>query len=251
MDWFSWLSKTGLEPSLIYEYGLAFSRNELQAEDLTYFDHEFLQSMGISVAKHRLEILKVAKKEIVQSPKNGISKLVLAINKTRKTIKKYIHKLVVFDREDLAIQAVTEQPSDRGTWGVATNTKGKSEGDAKKPPLIRARSKQTKSGPLDRRYQEKMMAAERSLKLSGPLNGNLLQEKLVSEYRSPKLTGALDGKLLYKSIVSCRSPQVATSPWDAKSPSPKLYNSKEENNVNGKSDEHALWSALFQDMKPT
>ncbi|KAG4145893.1 hypothetical protein ERO13_D05G122750v2 [Gossypium hirsutum] len=62
MDWFSWLSKTGLEPSLVYEYGLSFSHNELEEEDIVYLDHEFLQSMGISIAKHRLEILKLAGK---------------------------------------------------------------------------------------------------------------------------------------------------------------------------------------------
>ncbi|KAJ6331940.1 hypothetical protein OIU76_010340 [Salix suchowensis] len=68
MDWFSWLSRSGLDPSLIYEYGLAFARNELQAEDLAYFDHEFLLSMGISIAKHRLEILKLARKDAGGGP---------------------------------------------------------------------------------------------------------------------------------------------------------------------------------------
>ncbi|KAK9073489.1 hypothetical protein SSX86_007813 [Deinandra increscens subsp. villosa] len=49
IDWFSWLSKTCLEESLVYEYGMVFSRNELEEDDITYFNHEFLQSMGISV----------------------------------------------------------------------------------------------------------------------------------------------------------------------------------------------------------
>ena len=43
MDWFSWLSKTSLD-----EYGLAFAHNELEEEDIVYFNHEFLQSMAIS-----------------------------------------------------------------------------------------------------------------------------------------------------------------------------------------------------------
>ncbi|CAI9113924.1 OLC1v1014629C1 [Oldenlandia corymbosa var. corymbosa] len=63
MDWFSWLSKTGLDPSLSYEYALTFAHNELEEDDINYFNHEFLQSMGICVAKHRLEILKLARKE--------------------------------------------------------------------------------------------------------------------------------------------------------------------------------------------
>ncbi|KAJ0090753.1 hypothetical protein Patl1_14868 [Pistacia atlantica] len=93
MDWFSWLSKSSLDPSLIYEYGLAFARNELQKEDLTYFNHEFLQSMGISVAKHRLEILKLARKEVRGGP-NTLCRLILAINNTKKKIGKRINKWV-------------------------------------------------------------------------------------------------------------------------------------------------------------
>ncbi|EPS62301.1 hypothetical protein M569_12490, partial [Genlisea aurea] len=50
MDWFSWL-----DPSPVYEYAVSFSENELSREDLLHLDHEILQSMGISVAKHRLE----------------------------------------------------------------------------------------------------------------------------------------------------------------------------------------------------
>lgn len=63
MDWFAWLANTNLEPSLVYTYGVTLSDNELEEEDIPYLDHELLQSMGISVAKHRLEIVKVAKEE--------------------------------------------------------------------------------------------------------------------------------------------------------------------------------------------
>lgn len=63
MDWFSWLSKTSLDPSLLYDYATIFAHNQLDQDDIEYFNHEFLQSMGISIAKHRLEILKLAAKE--------------------------------------------------------------------------------------------------------------------------------------------------------------------------------------------
>ena len=63
MDWYAWLSRTGLAPSLTYEYGRLFSRNELEPGDAAHFDHDLLKSMGIAVAKHRLEILKLAKKQ--------------------------------------------------------------------------------------------------------------------------------------------------------------------------------------------
>ncbi|MBA0606383.1 hypothetical protein Godav_018854 [Gossypium davidsonii] len=93
MDWFSWLSKTGLAPSLVYEYALAFSHNELEEEDIVYFNHEFLQSMGISIAKHRLEILKLARKERGVTPR-PVSRLLLAIKRTKRSLGKYIRTWV-------------------------------------------------------------------------------------------------------------------------------------------------------------
>jgi len=89
MDWFSWLSKTSLEPSLVYEYGLAFSHNELEEDDIVYFNHEFLQSMGISIAKHRLEILKLGRKEKGGSS-HSISRLIVAIKRTKRCLARCI-----------------------------------------------------------------------------------------------------------------------------------------------------------------
>lgn len=49
------------QPStLAYKYGLAFTKKELVEDDLSYFNHKFLQSRGIPVSKHRVEILKLA-----------------------------------------------------------------------------------------------------------------------------------------------------------------------------------------------
>lgn len=107
MDWFSWLSKTTLDPSLVYEYGLAFAHNELEEEDISYFNHEFLQSMGISIAKHRLEILKLAKKEKGGSRTTyPISRILGAIKKTRRSLANYIRGLV--RREDRALVLVSK-----------------------------------------------------------------------------------------------------------------------------------------------
>ncbi|XP_050232313.1 uncharacterized protein LOC126681006 [Mercurialis annua] len=88
MDWFSWLSKTALEPTLVYEYSLLFSQNELEEEDISYFNHEFLQSMGISVAKHRLEILKQARK---QKKSSTIARIAVAI---KRSLSKYVRDWV-------------------------------------------------------------------------------------------------------------------------------------------------------------
>lgn len=108
MDWLSWLSKTGLEPSLVYEYGLSFSHNELEEDDIAYFNHEFLQSMGISIAKHRLEILKLARKE--RGPARPrprprpMSRILVAIKRTKRCLVKYIRTWV--HREDSALVLV-------------------------------------------------------------------------------------------------------------------------------------------------
>ncbi|KAL3528917.1 hypothetical protein ACH5RR_008239 [Cinchona calisaya] len=110
MDWFSWLSKTGLDPSLVYEYGLAFAHNELEEEDIAYFNHEFLQSMGISIAKHRLEILKLAKKErgnstIIPQP---VSRLIIAIKKTKRSLSNYI-RMWIHREESSALALVPKR----------------------------------------------------------------------------------------------------------------------------------------------
>ncbi|URE23636.1 hypothetical protein MUK42_16076 [Musa troglodytarum] len=92
MDWHSWLSKSSLEPSLVYEYGLLFMDNELEAEDTAYFDHDFLQSMGISVAKHRLEILKLAKNDGRATPL-PVAKLAAVIRKSKNCLTRYVRAM--------------------------------------------------------------------------------------------------------------------------------------------------------------
>ncbi|XP_076892764.1 uncharacterized protein LOC143544570 [Bidens hawaiensis] len=103
IDWFSWLSKTGLDPSLIYEYGMAFSRNELEEDDIAYFNHELLQSIGISIAKHRLEILKLASKQKGLSGSHPVSRLAIAIKKTKRSLASYIRTLVHRDESALVL----------------------------------------------------------------------------------------------------------------------------------------------------
>ncbi|KAI4976703.1 hypothetical protein ZWY2020_050310 [Hordeum vulgare] len=63
MDWYEWLRRAGLGEDLAAEYALLFARNELGAADVRHLDHAFLATMGVAVAKHRLEILKLARKE--------------------------------------------------------------------------------------------------------------------------------------------------------------------------------------------
>jgi len=121
--WFSWLSRTNLEPSLIHEYGLSFSQNELEHEDISYFDHEFLQSMGISIAKHRLEILKLARRDRKNSPpltSRSISRVVTAIKKTRKCLSDHVRAWIRREEESSSSRALVLVPkktsSGNGKW---------------------------------------------------------------------------------------------------------------------------------------
>ncbi|KAF5796502.1 putative sterile alpha motif domain-containing protein [Helianthus annuus] len=101
MDWFSWLSKSNLEPPFIHEYAIAFSQNQLEEDDIAYLNHEFLQSMGISIAKHRLEILKLARKSSGSHP---MAKLIAAIKKSKRTLARYVRTWI--HRNDSAMVMV-------------------------------------------------------------------------------------------------------------------------------------------------
>ncbi|MED6143579.1 hypothetical protein PIB30_007525 [Stylosanthes scabra] len=120
MDWFSWLSKTSLEPSLVYEYGLAFAQNELEEEDIIYLNHEFLQSMGISIAKHRLEILKIARKDKGKSSLHPVARLMVAIKRTKKSLANSIRTLA---RRQGSSSAIVLVPSRPGSGGLGTRWK--------------------------------------------------------------------------------------------------------------------------------
>jgi hypothetical protein len=90
MDWFGWLSESDLEPCLVYEYGLLFAQNELETEDIASFNHEFLQSMGIGIAKHRLEILKLAKRERGKS-QPYVQRIFSSLKKTKRRVRRFVH----------------------------------------------------------------------------------------------------------------------------------------------------------------
>ncbi|KAJ4709186.1 Sterile alpha motif domain-containing protein [Melia azedarach] len=248
MDWFSWLSRTSLDPSLTYEYGIEFARNELQKEDVAYFNHEFLQSMGISVAKHRLEILKLARKEVGGSSKS-FSRLVSALNKTRKNIAKRINKLIFHEVESIKSLPEPIRYQEEQWKGAILTRKYKSEKEVKvEIPAVRTR-RIAKSGPLDGRVvQDKLMLNNKSMKLSGPLDRNM-QEKFLFTYRSPISSGPLDGRMLGN-----RSPKLS-GPLDKRPPSPRVYTDYSKEKLGGGGggayDDQTLWSTLFQDLNPT
>lgn len=250
MDWYSWLSKTSLDQELIYEYGLVFRRNELQREDLIYFNHEFLQSMDITVAKHRLEILKLARKERggrgTTLSSNGLSRLVLAINKTKKLLAKNLSKFS-FHRASTHL-ALSELKPYRTQWTGALKKLESSKEQRQEKAIVTTRSMVMKSGPLDRRMQDKLMVTSRNLSASGPLDGRV-QEKLMYPNRSPMKSGPLDRR--YKDSAVYPSRINKSGPLDAKCFSPRLNHYSQEMIPADDGVVYSQWSLMFQDMKPT
>ncbi|KAK7281454.1 hypothetical protein RIF29_09463 [Crotalaria pallida] len=251
MDWFSWLSRTSLEPSLVYEYGLAFARNELQFEDAIYFNHEFLQSMGISIAKHRLEILKLAKKE------DGSSGAILRTKNLSGVIKKCLRKcmsMVFRDEEEAMMKEYT--PHQEANWYQGKWRRALVKGEK---GMQRSRTIAL-SGPLDGRLMHEKMVSSKFLKLSGPLEGKM-NERMMYPNRSPKLVDGrfmgtpkspLSGPLDARAMVNGRSPRLIR-PSDERVESPMGYNSPyNKTKVDSDYDEeYAMWPTLFEDLKPT
>ncbi|KAI3701522.1 hypothetical protein L6452_26671 [Arctium lappa] len=232
MDWYSWLSKTNLDPYLVYEYGKTFTHNELQRGDTTHFNHEFLQSMGISVAKHRLEILKLARKNTSGRPQNGFSKLVSAIFKTRMLqLTKKLGRCVYHK------SAHTPRPDNnpfRPQWPSSNLRKNMGFEEDKEERVKRM----MKSGPLDRMQETTYMSPKRVLSVSGPLDRKV-NENLMMMYSSPmeKRTGGtnVSGSV---DVMGYSSPRIGI-------PCGMVETGGEVDGIS------SLWSLMFQDMKPT
>lgn len=228
MDWYSWLSKTNLDPYLVYEYGKAFTHNELQRGDTNYFNHEFLQSMGVSVAKHRLEILKLARKNPSGRPKNRFSKVVSAINKTRMLLSRNIGRCVSSKyhtprRDPNPFRPQWPSSNLRKTMGFEENHEEKVK-------------TKMRSGPLERKVQESYMT-QKKVSISGPLEKKV-QENMMAMYSSP---------------MDPRTGPNGSGPLDVFGYSPRIGTPYSRMKTGGEDDGtlSSLWSLMFQDMKPT
>ncbi|KAL6523509.1 hypothetical protein OROGR_017112 [Orobanche gracilis] len=214
MDWYSWLSKANLEPTIVCDYGLAFMRNELQKDDLSYFNHEFLQSIGISVARHRLEILKLARRELKGSI-HGFSRLVSAVNRTRKLITRNISKL----GSPSPFHTKPDRSPYRNHWsGVLTRIS------------IKAKQKQ--------QDQEAVMITRK------------MQEGIVYPNWSPMVSRSTDnGQGKERSGCICKSPsEFRAIERLGLSPQVNYYRSGKIADRDGV---ESPWSLMFHDMKPT
>ncbi|MFS7917309.1 putative sterile alpha motif/pointed domain superfamily [Helianthus anomalus] len=232
MDWYSWLTKTNLDPYLVYEYGRAFTHNELQRGDTNYFTHEFLQSMGVTVAKHRLEILKLARKNIGGGcPKNGFSKIMSAIANTRLLLCKKLGKCVSFKHS--VHSPMPDQNLFRPQWPGINLRKNMGFDENMEEKVKR----KMKSGPLDRRIQERYMSPKKVSSVSGPLDRKV-QENLMVMYGSPMET---------------RHGPNRSGPLDIVDHSPRIGIPYGMVQTAGGGDDAAasLWSLMFHNIKPT
>ncbi|KAI0492335.1 hypothetical protein KFK09_026606 [Dendrobium nobile] len=123
MDWSAWLSKSSLHPSLVHEYGLLLSDNELEEDDIKHLDHEFLLSMGISIGKHRLEILKLARKE-----RKGV---ISAVKKLSKRVSNYVWRL-----SNSSSSAIVAVPKAARQWRASRMTSDRKELEEKQGRLM-------------------------------------------------------------------------------------------------------------------
>ncbi|KAI3754394.1 hypothetical protein L1987_54177 [Smallanthus sonchifolius] len=227
MDWYSWLSQTNLDPYLVYEYGRAFTHNELQRSDTIYFTHEFLQSMGVSVAKHRLEILKLERKNVGTCP---FSKLMSVITNTRILFSKKLGRCVSFKH---AVHTPTPDPNlFRPQW-PSINLRKNMGFDENTEEKVKTKMK---SGPLDRRVHESYMSPKKVASVSGPLDRKV-QENLMAMHSSP---------------MESRVGPGGSGPLYVMDYSPRIGIPYSMVQTGGEGDAvSSLWSLMFQNIKPT
>lgn len=151
MEWFSWLSQTPLEPSLVYNYGVLFACNELTLDDVVYFDHDLLLSMGVVIAKHRLHILNLARTKPLHIKKKLPRFMESFANrfKQRKTPTEAEPQPL---GRPPPLKVVEWKDEEMGTPGVKKQSRKYVSGpiNGGRPLPARARSPRL-SGPLDRR----------------------------------------------------------------------------------------------------
>ncbi|XP_023006609.1 uncharacterized protein LOC111499283 [Cucurbita maxima] len=263
MDWFSWLSRTGLDPLHTYEYGLLFVQNGLKPEDISSFNHHFLHKIGISVATDRLEIMKLAKFHTQQQPTHK-KFLLSAFTKTKNCLRNCLRNLTltanskpekgIFRKEAAEIAPGT--PTHGEDHGLKQEVKVL---EVLKPTKRRSKNV-SHSGPLDGKTHEKLVMNRKSLKLSGPLNR---KERPMSP-RSPISYGPLEGRT--SNWASSKSPKHNRIPEGrmmrlippSRSPrfsgpiegSPIICCRCKEERIETDDDYHSLWASLFHDIKP-
>ncbi|KAF0904970.1 hypothetical protein E2562_039214 [Oryza meyeriana var. granulata] len=213
MDWYAWLSRAGLHPDVASEYARLFARHELGAADLGHLDHDFLATMGIAIAKHRLEILKLARRE--KSPSS-----VAAVLPWRAT--RLLAAAVRRSALSLAERLRTVPRRDKAALAIAPR---------QPPPLWKA-PRATPSSSAARRGGTRKMALLRHL-----------SKPMLTNYRGSKRK-TTNTMTAYKAAPAA----AAITRCFANPDTYSGYSDDEDDAYDG---EDMRWEFMFQDLKPT
>jgi hypothetical protein len=229
MDWYEWLSRAGLGEDLAAEYALLFESNELDAADVRHLDHAFLATMGVAVAKHRLEILKLARKD-----SSGIT--VLPWRATR-------------------MLAVAAQRSARSVAGCLRSAARRERRAAVAPrplPLCQQRVCGSGAAPVPARWKSAPAATDsRGTTTTKKLAALLMQ---LSKQPMLMLTKSNSGKGAKSGAVTpaTRRAMVIPAGCFASTESCSDYDADDDDDdeMDGE-DPEAPWESMFQDLNPT
>ncbi|KAI3463436.1 hypothetical protein Pfo_020099 [Paulownia fortunei] len=230
MDWFAWLSKTDLDPSLVYEYALTFTHNELVEDDIAHFGHEFLQSMGITIAKHRLEILKLAREKKGRSI-HPVLWFMFAVKQTKNYLAKHIQALV--HRENSAL-SLRPKRNHSLRWKVAMLQRNKRLS-------LRAPSAKPE-WPMIRSDSPRFVSGHRMLMLT---NGSPMADSQSS--------GSTQSSSWAESEANAESGHITrdalANPWNSSFSRTTVHSLEGEHWSS--STEEIKWDSMFQNLKPT
>lgn len=229
MDWFTWLSRTDLDPSVAYEYALTFTDNELGQDDVAYFSHEFLQSMGVSIAKHRLEILKLARKKKGRSI-HPVLWFMFAMRQTKNYVVKHI-------------QAMAHRESSRLSVVPARN-----------------HSLRWKVAMLQRNQRLRVPAAKPEWAMLGNDGPRLVPDHGIlmltngSPMEGSRSSGSTESSIWVESEANAESGHITTAealakPWNTSFSRTSIHSPDRE--YWSSSTDEIKWDSMFKNMKPT
>ncbi|KAK1604544.1 hypothetical protein QYE76_028217 [Lolium multiflorum] len=232
MDWYEWLSRAELGDGLAAEYAALFESNELDAADVRHLDHAFLASMGVAVAKHRLQILKLARKDssasaaITVLPWRATRMLAVAAQRSARSVAGCLRSATA--RRDRRA-AVAPRPLALCQQRLSGGGSGAAPGPARwkgAPAVADSRSTATKLAAFLAQFRSKPMLMLTKSSGKGTRNGAV----------TPTTRSATAG--CFASTETC-------SDYDADD------DDDDETDDGGGEDPETPWESMFQNLNPT
>jgi hypothetical protein len=232
MDWYEWLSRAGLGEDLAAEYALLFESNELDAADVRHLDHAFLATMGVAVAKHRLEILKLARKDssasaaITVLPRRATRMLTVAAQRSARSVAGCLRSAARRERR----AAVAPRPLPLCQQRVCGSGAKPVPGRWKSAPDSRGTTTTTKLAALLTHFSKPMLMLTKSSSGKGAKSG-----AVTPATRRATVIPA-----------GCFAGAETCSDYDADDDEEE----EEQDEMDG-GDPERPWESMFQDLNPT